>query len=313
MRKLVLILFVLICPIAGWSADLPRYALILSDPAPVRARAQGGPAAVEAARIKVLAAQAAVRSELNARGIRITGASHTLLNAVFVAADPSVVAQLTSIAGVIQVARLGRFRPTLDHAVQLINVPAAYSLIGGASNAGAGIKIGMIDSGITATHPAFRGFLTRCLPAGFPICTVTFASGPGRLCDVATDAGIGFPLCASLLNCDYVNNKVIVGQKLCAGSQQRGRSDFDAGRHFTARPRGPRNGNGDGSGGRHQHRALRHDQLGIAPKAFLGSYRRIRIAGREPLSRVAMPSLRPSTTPSTTAWISPLCHWAVRP
>ena len=109
MRKLALVLFVLIYPIAGWSADLPRYALILSDPAPIRARAQGGQAAVDAARTTVLAAQAAVRAELNARGIRITGASHTLLNAVFVAAEPDVAAQLTSIAGVIQVARLGAF------------------------------------------------------------------------------------------------------------------------------------------------------------------------------------------------------------
>src|ERR1700691_4936949 len=166
MRNLALVVLTAYFSVAGWSKDLPRYALILSDPAPIRARAEGGQAAVEAARTKVLAAQAAVRSELNARGVRITGSAHTLLNAIFVAAEPAVAAQLTSIDGVIQVARLKRFRPDLDHAVQLINVPAAYALIGGASNAGAGIKIGMIDTGITATHPAFQdSSLTP--PAGF--------------------------------------------------------------------------------------------------------------------------------------------------
>src|SRR5580658_8849866 len=106
MRPFIFVLFTLFFATAAWSRDLPRYALILSDPAPIEARAEGGQAAVEAARTKVLAAQAAVVSELKARGVRITGASHTLLNAIFVAAEPDVAAQLTSIDGVLQVARL---------------------------------------------------------------------------------------------------------------------------------------------------------------------------------------------------------------
>jgi subtilisin family serine protease len=212
MPRLALVLIALQFSVAGWSKDLPRYALILSDPAPIKARAEGGQAAVEAARTKVLAAQAAVASELKARGVRITGASHTLLNAIFVAAEPDVAAQLTSIDGVIQVARLGRFHLNLDHAVQLINVAAAYSLIGGASNAGAGIKIGMIDTGITATHPAFQdSSLTP--PAGFPICAVNFGTVTPQWVDcTATDATKGFPICPSLLNCAYTNNKVIVAR-----------------------------------------------------------------------------------------------------
>ena len=60
------------CP-AAWSRDLPRYADILSDPPPIRARAAGGNTAVQAARSRVLATQRAVKEQLRARGIRITG------------------------------------------------------------------------------------------------------------------------------------------------------------------------------------------------------------------------------------------------
>jgi minor extracellular serine protease Vpr len=273
MRRLALVLLVLLFSAAGWSRELPRYALILSDPAPIKARAEGGEAAVDAARTKVLAAQAAVRDELNARGVRITGSAHTLLNAIFVAVEPGVAAQLTSIAGVIQVARLKRFRPTLDHAVQLINVPAAYNLIGGASNAGAGIKIGMIDTGITATHPAFQdSSLTP--PAGFPICAVNFGSAPSpQWVDcTATDATKGFPICPSLLNCAYTNNKVIVARSYVP--------ILNSGDPTTSTPDdySPRDRVGHGTATAMAAAGVTNtgpaDTItGVAPKAFLGSYK----------------------------------------
>jgi minor extracellular serine protease Vpr len=273
MRLFALTLITLLFTTAGWSKDTPRYALILSDPAPIRARAQGGQAAVDAARTKVLAAQAAVRSALIARGIRITGSSHTLLNAVFVAAEPDVAARLISIDGVIQVARLGRFRPSLDHAVQLINVPAAYALIGGASNAGAGVKIGMIDTGITATHPAFQdSSLTP--PAGFPICQVNFGSAqtPQWVDCTATDATKGFPLCPSLLNCAYTNNKVIVARSYVPL--------LNSGVPTTSTPDdySPRDRVGHGTATAMAAAGVTNtgpaDTItGVAPKAFLGSYK----------------------------------------
>jgi len=275
MRKLALVFLTAYFSVVGWSRDLPRFAVILSDPAPIKARAEGGQAAVDAARTKVLAAQAAVGNELNARGVRITGAAHTLLNAIFVAAEPGVAAQLASIPGVIQVARLGRFHPTLDHAVQLINVPAAYSLIGGASNAGAGIKIGMIDTGITATHPAFQdSSLTP--PAGFPICAVNFNFGgngePQWVDCTATDATKGFPICPSLLNCAYTNNKVIVARSyvplLNSGVPETSTPDDYSPRdrvgHGTATAMAAAGVTNTGPA----------DTItGVAPKAFLGSYK----------------------------------------
>jgi minor extracellular serine protease Vpr len=273
MRSLALVFLAAFFSVAGWSREVPRYALILSDPAPVRARAQGGQAAVQAAQTRVLAAQAAVVSQLKARGVRITGSSHTLLNAIFVAAEPDVAAQLASIGGVIQIARLRRFRLNLDHAVQLINVPAAYSLIGGASKAGAGVKIGMIDTGITATHPAFQdSALTP--PAGFPICQVNFGTGenPQWMDCTATDATKGFPICASLLNCAYTNNKVIVARSyvplLNSAEAQSSTPDDNSPRdrvgHGTATAMAAAGVTNTGPA----------DTItGVAPQAFLGSYK----------------------------------------
>src|SRR5579863_2735825 len=273
MRNFALIFVTVLCAMPGWSRELPRYALILSDPAPIAARAQGGSPAVEAARTKVVAAQESVKAELRARGFAVTGSSNTLLNAVFVAAAPESVDRLKSIAGVRQVARLGRYRLNLDHAVQLINVAAAYSLLGGTSNAGAGIKIGMIDTGITATHPAFQdSSLTP--PAGFPICAVNFGSAPvPQWVDcTATDATRGFPLCPSLLNCAYTNNKVIVARSYVP--------ILNSGQAATSTPDdySPRDRVGHGTATAMAAAGVTNtgpaDTItGVAPKAFLGSYK----------------------------------------
>jgi minor extracellular serine protease Vpr len=273
MRCFALVVTVIVFSIAGWSRDLPRYAVILSDPAAMSSRAQRGSPALEAARAKVIAGQESVKAELRARGVRITGSAHTLLNAIFVAAEPDTAEQLKSIAGVRQIARLGRFRLKLDHAVQLINVPAAYNLLGGASNAGAGIKIGLIDTGITATHPAFQdSSLTP--PAGFPICQVdvveTNGSPQWEDC-TASDPVNGLPFCSST-SCAYTNNKVIVARSyvpllnsgLAATSRPDDYSPRDRVGHGTATAMAAAGVTNTGPS----------DTItGVAPKAFVGNYK----------------------------------------
>jgi len=272
MRFSGLIFLGLLFTVAGWSRDLPRWALILSDPAPIRAHAAGGDRAVEAARARVRTTQHALMDQLNARGIRITGAASTLLNAVFVAAPPEVTAQLGSLPGVARVARLGRFHLNLDHAVQLINVPAAYNLIGSSSRAGAGIKIGLIDTGITATHPAFQDS-TLTPPAGFPICRVNFGFYPAELWEdcSASDPANGLPVCSSV-NCVFTNNKVIVARSYVpilnsADAPSSSPDDYS-----------PRDRVGHGTAtamaaGGVTNAGVSDTITGVAPQAFLGSYK----------------------------------------
>lgn len=272
MRIVVIVLFGFILSTTGWSRDFDHYALILSDPAPIKARPQGGNAAVDRARARVLTAQRVVEDQLHARGIRITGSAHTLMNAVFVAASPQTAAQLASIPGVVQVARLNRFHLNLDKAVRLINVPAAYNLIGGPTNAGAGIKIGMIDTGIDAAHPAFQDS-TLTPPAGFPICQVNFGTYPTeQWVDCTADEPTkGFPIC-SAASCEFTNNKVIVARSYVPV--------LNTGEPSSSTPDdySPRDRVGHGTAtamaaGGETNTGPADTITGVAPKAFLGSYK----------------------------------------
>ena len=86
-----------------------------------------------------------------------------------------------------------------------IKAATAWSTLGGASNAGKGIKIGIMDSGIDQTHPAFANTDLN-MPPGYPICT----SGHSE-------------------DCGYTNNKVIVARsyvRQIAGPSARGLDGF---------------------------------------------------------------------------------------
>src|ERR1019366_10262671 len=104
---------------------------------------------------------------------RVTGSVNTLLNAVFVATGPDRLAEIRALPGVIGVMPERIMKLNLNKATALADAPAAWNQasIGGPSNAGNGIKIAILDTGIDQTHPAFNdsGFT---LPAGFPKCTV---------------------------------------------------------------------------------------------------------------------------------------------
>ena len=100
-------------------------------------------------------------------GATVVGSVHNVLNAIFVRATPEQAEQIGSIAGVSNVLRSRPIRLHLDAASQILNLPAARALTGGQNGSGAGIKIGVIDTGIDNTHPAFDdpGLAT---PAGYP-------------------------------------------------------------------------------------------------------------------------------------------------
>jgi len=121
---LILLAFAAFGQTAGRAAD---YALVLED-APVarkvesRAALHGAVAQAHLQRIRT--AQSGVLAELARRKVRVISAAQTLLNAVFVTAPREEAAQLAGIPGVVRVVHLPRYKPALDKAVGLVNLPA---------------------------------------------------------------------------------------------------------------------------------------------------------------------------------------------
>jgi len=112
----------------------------------------------------------ALRQNLTRHAFTVTGSSRMLLNAIFVTAPPSRVDELKSLPGVKGVVALRRRKLNLNRATQLVNAPTAWTTLGGQENAGAGIKIAIIDTGIDLTHPMFQDSMLE-MPAGYPICS----------------------------------------------------------------------------------------------------------------------------------------------
>jgi uncharacterized protein (TIGR03437 family) len=113
-------------------------------------------------------AQTTLRSALAQQKIDVTGSVDTLANAVFVAARPDQVAALKSLPGVVAVVAMHKMRPKLNKAIDLVNARAAWPLVGGSNQAGAGIKIAVIDTGLDETHPGLTD-ATLSIPPGFPL------------------------------------------------------------------------------------------------------------------------------------------------
>lgn len=238
--------------LAGLALAHPaRYAVILED-APVAERlADRGDASAPGRDYRRLVAQkqATLRAELSRRRVQVTGSASTLINALFVSADPSRRAELAALPGVKGVVRVRYYRHSLNRATELLNAPAAWSAVGGPQNGGAGVKIAILDTGIDQTHPAFQD-PSLAMPAGYPLCS------PG--------------------DCDFTSAKVIVARsyvrQLAAGSDPNNPAADSRPDDYTPRDR---DGHGtsvascaaaSGAGGTVPIR-------GMAPKAYLGNYK----------------------------------------
>ncbi len=156
-----------------FAGRLERYALILEgNPAARQASSSkpGQPRFAEDQRQKLVAAQSNVRRALADRKIRVTGAVQTIANAVFVVASEEQAASLRTLPGVAGVQLMRPVKRSLNRAIDLMNVAGAWSALQGEGNAGAGMKIAILDTGIDQTHPAFQDGSLQ-MPAGFPKCT----------------------------------------------------------------------------------------------------------------------------------------------
>src|SRR5207248_1980127 len=96
------------------------------------------------------------------------------------------------------------YHPDLSESHKIINAAAAWIAAGGRSNAGAGIKIGDIDTGIDETHPFFdpTGF---SYPPRFPKC---------HTADSSTHTANH--------NCEHVSPKAIVAKVFYNKANQQG-------------------------------------------------------------------------------------------
>lgn len=155
------------------------YALILQDQAVARktsSRAMLRSAAAMSQLARVEAAQKSVSAELSRRSVRVTGSVQLLVNAVFIRATRQQAEALSGLPGVARVAYLPPIHMNLNTAVDVVNATAAWNAAGGVENAGAGVKIAIIDSGIDHTHPAFQDAGLQA-PSGFPKGETAYTNG----------------------------------------------------------------------------------------------------------------------------------------
>jgi len=242
--KRIALLFILVSAALSQSRNrLAEYALVLEDPplaqkVPNRLALQSQ--AAQAHLQKIRTAQGSVIAELARRQVRVVSASSLLVNAVFVRATRDTAAGLATIPGVKRVQYLPPAKLALTTAGSLINLSGAWAAVGGAGNAGAGVKIGIIDTGIDQNHPGFQDSSVQP-PSGFP----------------KGDSG-------------YTNSKVIVARSYVSFLEGSNPSFPD-----DASPR-DRTGHGTGIAmiaAGVQHTSPMGSIAGVAPKAFLGNYK----------------------------------------
>lgn len=184
----------------------------------------------------------------NAPQVQVIYEYSTVLNGLAIKLNGYNLNQLTGLPGIAQTAYTFTVHSDMNRSPTLIGAQTLWTADGGQSNAGAGIKIGIIDTGIDTTHP----FLTDnslIVPAGFPKCD-------------ALDSSVQQINTA----CKYVSNKVLVAkmfctQPVCVAFDAQAKQDH--GSHVSGIAAGVANTCAPFVG---------CTLSGIAPKAFLGNY-----------------------------------------
>ncbi len=158
----------------AFGRDRVRTYTVVLDAAPVAERVEGpvkqmkiGADAVRKMAATVAGEKKALQQRIEAEGLEIIGSVEHVLNAVFVRATPEEAARVRRMSGVTRVVRNRRFKPLLNRAGDIVRAPEARARLGGDSQAGAGLRIAVIDTGIDPLHPAFQDPSLQP-PAGFP-------------------------------------------------------------------------------------------------------------------------------------------------
>ena len=110
--------------------------------------------------------QRAARAQIEQLQATVLDSADTIANALFVRIPDAQAARLAQVPGVVRVWPVREYHLLLDHALPVHKVPDAWNLVG-VDKAGLGIKIGMIDTGIDISHPGMQDPSLR-IPDGFP-------------------------------------------------------------------------------------------------------------------------------------------------
>jgi subtilisin family serine protease len=176
----------------------------------------------------------------NAPKAKITGSFDIAVHAVAVRLNGTSLSKIRSAPLVKSASLQAIFRPLAhdDPDLELVRANEAWNAVGGASNAGEGVKVAIIDSGIDASHPCFD------------------------------DAG--YPTTTQLGDTDLTNNKVIVAKVFNNKVKKLGVDASDLNGHGThvagtvaCNAHTPANVNGVD---------IPYDPSGVAPAAQLGNY-----------------------------------------
>ena len=187
----------------------------------------------------------------NAPRAKVTGEYDVSLNAVAVQLNGTRLATIAA-APMVQSAEYNAlYHPNLSESYKIINASDAWIAAGGRATAGAGIKIGDIDTGIDHLHPFFdpTGFT---YPDGFPKCDAADSASHHEDQD-----------------CNYVSEKVIVAKVFYNKAQQQGldaQAIQDHGTHTAGIAAGVTGKTAVVNG------VSIDDMSGIAPGAWLGNY-----------------------------------------
>lgn len=180
MRTSVAILFTF--AVAAFAAPRSdRWIVILEEP-PLAAQASSredvrSRTFVAGAGQRIALQQQTLRSRLSSKaGVRVNGSVDTLLNAMFISAPEDSIDEIRAMPGVERVLRERYYTRHDAKAAALVRAPGGWAAAGGEQNAGAGIKIGILDSGIDKNHPSFQD-PGLAMPSGFPKCLAQHCDG----------------------------------------------------------------------------------------------------------------------------------------
>ena len=187
----------------------------------------------------------------NAPAARVTSEYDVSLNAVAVELNGTSLATIAAAPMVQRAEHNVLYRPNLSESYKIINALDAWNAAGGRANAGSGVKIGDIDSGIDENHPFFdpTGF---SFPPGFPKCDKLDSNSNQQDMD-----------------CKYVSPKVIVAKVFVRNARELGvdaQAIQDHGTHTAGIAAGVTGKTAVSNG------VSIDDMSGIAPGAWLGNY-----------------------------------------